>query len=122
MTLGPSPRPAATAAVIEATPLMLPAMNLPQQTLANQPARLATGRIQFIDAQPIRLEERGRDRLDGGQDATELELDFPAAAPKEEKSKEIHMDAIDLDVAFSDDGRSAPSTRARLEARAHRSL
>jgi hypothetical protein len=77
-----------------------------KNTSANQTVRLVTGKIQYIDGQgqPIKLEEArtestlkfatyGSERLDPGQDATQtLDVDFPAAALKAKKLKEIRLE------------------------------
>jgi len=77
-----------------------------KNTSANQTVRLVAGKIQYIDAQgqPIKLEGArteptlkfatyGSERLDPGQEATQsLDVDFPAAALKAKKLKEIRLE------------------------------
>jgi hypothetical protein len=77
-----------------------------KNTSANQTVRLVAGKILYIDAQgqPIKLEESrtepvvrfstyGSERLDPGQDATQsLDVEFPAAALKAKKLKEIRLE------------------------------
>ena len=72
----------------------------------DQAVRLVGGKILYIDAQgqPIKLEEArteptikfatyGSERLDPGQDATQsVDVDFPAAALKAKKLKEIRLE------------------------------
>lgn len=76
-----------------------------KNTSANQTVWLVSGKIQYVDAegQPIKFEETGTettlqfstygsDRLDPGQEATRsLDVDFPAAALKAKKLKEIRL-------------------------------
>src|SRR5512145_1435729 len=73
---------------------------------ANQTVRLVTGRIQYLDGQgqPIKLEDtriepplgfftHGGYRLDPGQEATRsLSVNFPVAALKAQKLREIRLE------------------------------
>jgi hypothetical protein len=75
---------------------------------ASQTVRLVTGRLQYLDGQgqPIKLEDtrteptlrfitHGGDRLDPGQEATQsLSVNFPAAALKAQKLKEIRLELV----------------------------
>jgi hypothetical protein len=88
-----------------------------KNTSANQTVRLVAGKIQYIDAQgqPIKLEESrtdstikfatyGSERLDPGQDATQsLDVDFPAAALKAKKLKEIRLELAYIPSPFQEE-------------------
>ena len=75
-----------------------------KNTSTNQTVRLVAGKIQYIDAQgqPIKLEDArteptlkfsSSDLLDPGQQASQsLEVEFPAAALKAKKLKEIRLE------------------------------
>jgi len=86
---------------------------------ADQTVRLAGGKILYIDAQgrPIELEDnRGQpaikmpssysapERLDPGQDATQsIDFDFPAAALKAKKLKEIRLELSYIPSPFREE-------------------
>ncbi len=88
-----------------------------KNTSANQTVRLVAGKIQYIDAQGqvIKLEESrtdptikfatyGSERLDPGQDATQsLDVDFPAAALKAKKLKEIRLELAYIPSPFREE-------------------
>jgi len=88
-----------------------------KNTSANQTVRLVAGKIQYIDAQGqvIKLEESrtdptikfatyGSERLDPGQDATQsLDVDFPAAALKAKKLKEIRLELAYIPSPFKEE-------------------
>jgi hypothetical protein len=88
-----------------------------KNTSANQTVRLVAGKILYIDAQgqPIKLEEArteptlkfatyGSERLDPGQDATQtLDVDFPAAALKAKKLKEIRLELAYIPSPFQEE-------------------
>jgi len=81
---------------------------------ADHSVRLVRGKIQYIDAegQAIKLEEArtepnirfssfGSDRLDPGQDATQsVDVNFPVAALKSKKLREIRLDLMYLSSLF----------------------
>ena len=86
-----------------------------QNSSTDQTIRLIGGKIQFIDAdgKPIMVEEKtfepaikfqtygAAERLDPGQDATQVvEVDFPAAALKAKKLKEIRLDLVYLPSSY----------------------
>jgi len=84
----------------------------------DQSVRLVGGKIQFIDAQgqPIKVEEKriepslkfssygGAERLDPGQEATQLvDVDFPAEALKAKKLKEIRLELVYLPSSYKEE-------------------
>jgi hypothetical protein len=84
---------------------------------ANQTVRLLTGRLQHLDGQgqPIKLEDtrteptlrfitHGGDRLDPGQEATQsLSVNFPAAALKARKLKEIRLELVYVPSPYTEE-------------------
>lgn len=84
---------------------------------ANQTVRLLTGRLQYLDGegQPIKLEDtrteptlrfitHGGDRLDPGQEATQLlSVNFPAAALKARKLKEIRLELVYVPSPYTEE-------------------
>jgi hypothetical protein len=88
------------------SPAKLTGMLKLKNSSKDQAVRLVGGKITYIDAQgqPIKLEETrteptirfatyGSERLDPGQDATQsVDVDFPAAALKAKKLKEIRFE------------------------------
>jgi hypothetical protein len=83
----------------------------------NQTVRLLTGRLQYLDGQgqPIKLEDtrteptlrfitHGGDRLDPGQEATQsLSVNFPAAALKARKLKEIRLELVYVPSPYTEE-------------------
>lgn len=84
----------------------------------DQSVRLVGGKIQFIDAQgqPIKVEEKrieptlkfssygGAERLDPGQEATQLvDVDFPAEALKAKRLKEIRLELVYLPSSYKEE-------------------
>jgi len=88
-----------------------------RNTSANQTVHLVGGKIQYIDGQgqPIKLEAArteptlkfatyGSERLDPGQEATEsLDVEFPAAALKVKKLKEIRLELAYIPSAYREE-------------------
>jgi len=89
-----------------------------QNSSTDQTIRLIGGKIQFIDAdgKPIMVGEKkfepaikfqtygAAERLDPGQDATQaVEVDFPAAALKAKKLKEIRLDLVYLPSSYREE-------------------
>jgi hypothetical protein len=88
-----------------------------KNTSANQTVHLVGGKIQYIDGQgqPIQLEAArteptlkfatyGSERLDPGQEATEsLDVEFPAAALKVKKLREIRLDLAYIPSAYREE-------------------
>jgi hypothetical protein len=84
---------------------------------ANQTVRLLTGRLQYLDGQgqPIKLEDtrteptlrfitHGGDRLEPGQEATQsLSVNFPAAALKARKLKEIRLELVYVPSPYTEE-------------------
>lgn len=89
-----------------------------QNSSSDQTIRLIGGKIQFIDADgtPIMVDEKkfeptikfqaygAAERLDPGQDAVQaLEVDFPAAALKAKKLKEIRLELVYLPSSYREE-------------------
>jgi hypothetical protein len=88
-----------------------------KNTSANQTVHLVGGKIQYIDGQgqPIKLEATrteptlkfttyGSERLDPGQEATEsLDVEFPAAALKVKKLREIRLELAYIPSAYREE-------------------
>ena len=88
-----------------------------KNTSANQTVHLVGGKILYIDGQgqPIKLEAArteptlkfatyGSERLDPGQEATEsLDVEFPAAALKLKKLREIRLDLAYIPSAYREE-------------------
>ncbi|HEV8617850.1 MAG TPA: hypothetical protein VGU22_20335 [Methylomirabilota bacterium] len=88
-----------------------------KNTSANQSVRLVGGKIHYIDAQgqAIKLEDSrsepvlkfsgyGNERLDPGQDATQsLDVEFPAAALKDKKLKDIRLELTYIPSPFREE-------------------
>jgi hypothetical protein len=89
-----------------------------QNSSSDQTIRLIGGKIQFIDAdgKPIMVDEKkfepaikfqtygAAERLDPGQEATQaLEVDFPAAALKAKKLKEIRLDLVYVPSSYREE-------------------
>jgi len=90
-----------------------------KNTSVDQTVRLIGGKMQYIDAQgkPIKLEKSrteptlkfstyssNADRLDPGQDATQLlDVDFPAEALKAKKLKEIRLELVYLPSPYKEE-------------------
>lgn len=84
----------------------------------DQTVRLIAGKIQFMDAQgqPIKIEEKrleptvkfqtygAAERLDPGQDTTQaMDVDFPAAALKANKLKEIRLELVYIQSPYKEE-------------------
>ena len=109
MTVGCSPQPSRVeeGSGRVATPTKLSGKLVLKNVSADQTVRLVGGKISYIDSQgqPIALEDKrteptiriassygSAERLDPGQDATQvLDAEFPVAALKAKKLKEIRL-------------------------------
>ena len=99
------------------TPAKLTATLRLKNTSADQTVRLVAGKILYIDAQgqPITLEDSrtepalkfatyGNERLDPGQEATQsVDVEFPAAALKAKKLKEIRLELAYIPSPYRED-------------------